>query len=317
MRPGSQTRCTVATAHRSPWRLPLTWSTQQRLFAGVLLLPALALVTIVLGIPILAGIVTSLQRIRLNAPQRNSWFVGVDNYERVLTSGDFWHSFWVSIQYTVGAVGLTFALGFGAALLVSRSSWFNSGARVLLMLPWATPLVAGALTWGIMFDTDSGIVNQFMRWLPGNHQSVPWLVESETALYVVIVVDAWHTFPVAMVLLLAGLQAIPRELYEAASIDGATAWQKFRFVTLPILAPISGLTLLLLAVWAFRRFDVVYLLTRGGPGDATRTLIMETFDRAFRYYDLSTSATLGVITLLISSLMAAVYLRSIRRQVQQ
>ena len=273
--------------------------------------------TIILGIPILAGIITSLQRIRLNAPRRNSWFVGLENYERVLASDDFWDSLWVSTQYTVGAVSLTFALGLGAALLVSRSSWFNSGARVLLLLPWATPLVAGALTWGIMLDTDSGIINQFVRWLPGTHQSIPWLVESGTALWVVIVVDAWHTFPVAMVLLLAGLQAIPRDFYEAAAIDGATSWQKFRFVTLPMLAPISGLTLLLLAVWAFRRFDVVYLLTRGGPGDATRTLIMETFDRAFRYYDLSTSATLGVITLLISSFMAAIYLRSIRRQVHE
>jgi multiple sugar transport system permease protein len=200
--------------------------------------------------------------------------------------------------------------------LVSRRSWFTAGARVLMLLPWATPLVAGALTWAIMFDTDSGVINQFVRWLPGDMRSIPWLVESGTAIWAVILVDAWHTFPVAMVLLLAGLQGIPRELYESASVDGATTWQQFRYVTLPILAPISGLTLLLLAVWAFRRFDVVFLLTRGGPGDATRTLIMQTFDRAFRYYDLSYSATLGVATLMISALLAALYLRSIRRQVQ-
>ncbi len=289
---------------------------QQRLFAAFLLAPALILVTVILGIPVIAGIVTSLQRIRINRPQSNSAFVGLDNYHRMLTSPDFWHSLSVSTLYTLGAVTLTFTLGFGAALLVNRSSWFNTGARVLMLLPWATPLVAGALTWGIMFDTDSGIINQFVRWLPGDNQSIPWLVESGTAIWAVILVDAWHTFPLTMVLLLAGLQGVPRELYESAEVDGATKWQQFRFVTLPILAPISGLTLLLLAVWAFRRFDVVYLLTRGGPGDATRTLIMQTFDRAFRYYDLSYSATLGVATLTISALLAALYLRSIRRQVQ-
>ena len=186
-----------------------------------------------------------------------------------------------------------------------------------MLLPWATPLVAGALTWGIMFDADSGIINQFVRALPGSPQSIPWLVDSGTALLAIIVVDAWHTFPVAMVLLLAGLQGIPRELYESASVDGASSLQQFRYITLPILAPISGLTLLLLAVWAFRRFDVVYLLTRGGPGDATRTIIMETFDKAFRYYNLSDSATLGVITLLISAVMAAFYVHSIRKQALQ
>jgi len=293
----------------------LTLEARQRLFASLLLTPALILVVGILGLPVLAGIATSFQRIRLNRPQRNSAFVGLENYERMLTSPEFWHSLSVSAFYTVGAVTLTFILGLSAALLVSRRSWFTAGARVLMLLPWATPLVAGALTWAIMFDTDSGVINQFVRWLPGDMRSIPWLIESGTAIWAVILVDAWHTFPVAMVLLLAGLQGIPRELYESASVDGATTWQQFRYVTVPILAPISGLTLLLLAVWAFRRFDVVFLLTRGGPGDATRTLIMQTFDRAFRYYDLSYSATLGVATLIVSALLAALYLRSIRRQV--
>jgi arabinogalactan oligomer/maltooligosaccharide transport system permease protein len=278
-------------------------------------MPALILITAILGFPMLAGIATSLQRIRLNQPQRNEAFVGLDNYARMLTSDDFWSSLSVSATYTVGAVALTFVLGFGAALLVSRSGRFNNAARVLLLLPWATPLVAGALTWGIMLDFDSGIVNQFVQWLPGDLQRVPWLIEAKTAIWSLVVVDAWHTFPVAMVFLLAGLQSIPRELYDAAEIDGASSWQKFRHITLPILKPISGLTLLLLAVWAFRRFDIVYLLTRGGPGDSTRTLVMQTFDRAFRYYDLSYSATLGVATLVISSMLAALYLRSIRNQV--
>ena len=314
--PHSSTICEISMQQSRPQRVRLTWRTQQRLFAGVLLAPALVLVIGILGIPIVAGIVTSLQRIRLNQPQRNSWFVGFDNYERMLGSSDFWHSLSISTLYTLGAVTLTFIIGLGGALLVNRSSWFNSGARVLMMLPWATPLVAGALTWGIMFDADSGIINQFVRALPGSPRSIPWLVDSGTALWAVILVDAWHTFPVAMVLLLAGLQAIPRDLYDSAAVDGATTFQQFRFITLPILAPITGLTLLLLAVWAFRRFDVVFLLTRGGPGDSTRTLIMHTFDRAFRYYDLSYSATLGVATLLISAVLAVLYLRSIRRQAQ-
>jgi multiple sugar transport system permease protein len=268
-------------------------------------------------VPIIAGIVTSLQRIRINMPQRNSNWVGLDNYQRMIESPDFWHSLQVSVIYTVGSVSLTYVLGFAAALLLSRNSPINPIARAITLLPWATPTVAGALTWSIMLDYDSGIINQIIKWLPGEMRSVPWLIEAQTSMWAVILVDAWHTFPLAMLLLLAGLQGIPGELYEASDVDGAKPWQKFWYITLPSLAPISSVVLLLLAVWAFRRFDVVFLLTRGGPGDATLTLIMQTFDRAFRFYDLSYSATLGVATLAISGILAAIYLRTLKRDTQE
>jgi ABC-type sugar transport system permease subunit len=297
--------------------LRVTWSTQQRIFANAMLAPALILILATLAVPIVAGVVTSLQRIRINLPQRNSNFVGFDNYQRMLESPDFWHSLQVSVIYTVGSVSLTYVLGFAAALLLSRQSPINPLARAVTLLPWATPTVAGALTWSIMLDYDSGIINQMLAWLPGNIRSVPWLIEAQSSMWSVIIVDAWHTFPLAMLLLLAGLQGIPAELYEAASVDGAKAWHKFWYITLPALRPISSVVLLLLAVWAFRRFDVVFLLTRGGPGDATLTLIMQTFDRAFRFYDLSYSATLGVATLAISAVLAAIYLRTLRRDVQE
>ncbi len=303
----------VTVGERTTRSPRFTWQTQQRIFASVLLAPSLILVLATLGVPIVAGIVTSLQRIRINMPQRNRDFVGLDNYQRMLESPDFWHSLQVSVIYTVGSVALTFTLGFAAALLLSRQTSFAPIARALTLLPWAMPTVAGALTWSIMLDYDSGIINQMLNWLPGNIRAVPWLIEPQTSMWAVIIVDAWHTFPLAMLLLLAGLQGIPPELYEAADVDGASAWHKFIYITVPSLAPISSVVLLLLAVWAFRRFDIVFLLTRGGPGDATLTLIMQTFDRAFRYYDLSTSATLGVATLAISALMATIYLRTLRR----
>ncbi len=295
----------------------VSWRTQQRIFAGVLLAPALILVLGTLGIPIVAGIVTSLQRIRINMPARNSNFVGLDNYQRMLSDSDFWHSLQVSTTYTIGSVLLTFVLGFGAALLLSRNTPINPIARVLTLLPWATPVVAGTLTWNIMLDYDSGIVNQMLEWLPWHIAAVPWLIDAKVSIWAVILVDAWHTFPLAMLLLLAGLQGIPRDLYESASVDGARPIQQFFYITVPSIAPISNVVVLLLAVWAFRRFDVVYLLTRGGPGDSTMTLIMQTFDRAFRYYDLSASATLGVATLVISAVLAGVYFYSLRRQTQE
>ena len=295
-------------------RLLLSWPVQQRIFAASLITPVLILLILTVGVPIVAGVVTSLQRVRLNLPTLNSNFVGLENYERMLGSQDFWHSMSVSAVYTVGSVALTFVLGLGTALLFSRATKWSAIARTVTLLPWATPVVAGSLVWGVMYDYDSGILNRIIHLLPGNLHNVPWLIDPRVALWSVILVDAWHTFPLAMVLLLAGIQGIPRELYEAAAVDGASVLQRFRFVTLPCLAPISNVTLLLLAVWAFRRFDIVYLLTRGGPGDATATLTMNTFDRAFRYYDLSYSATLGVATMIISAFMAAIYLRSLRRQ---
>ena len=171
--------------------------------AWLLLLPAAVLLVAFTHYPILATIRHSLFIARRNGTEV---FVGLDNYQRMLESPDFWHSLQVSLIYTAGSVSLTYVLGFAAALLLSRQSPINPIARALTLLPWATPTVAGALTWSIMLDYDSGIINQILDWLPGNIRAVPWLIEAQSSMWSVIIVDAWHTFPLAMLLLLAGLQ---------------------------------------------------------------------------------------------------------------
>lgn len=262
----------------------------------------------------LVGIAMSFQHIRLNRPADFQAFVGLANYVEMLTDADFYSAVFRSLVYTVGVVGLSYCGGLLMAVLLNRRFPGRGFFRSLFMLPWVVPLVASVLVWGVMLDPHFGLVNKLLSWVPGLPSGTAWLLNPTTAFPALIVVDAWNQFPLAALFLLAGLQAIPEELYEAASVDGANAWQQLWAVTVPSLKSVSLVTLLLMTIWAFRRFDVIFLLTGGGPGKATETLIIQTYNEAFVSYKFSYAATLGVASLVISLLFAVAYLRMRRRE---
>lgn len=275
--------------------------------------PATLIMAGVLGIPAIVGVVMSFQHNQLTRPQDFERFVGFDNYAEMLSRADFYAGVARAIGYTAGVVVLSYLAGLMFALLLNQRFRGRGAFRAVLMLPWAVPLVAGVLVWGVMLDGNFGLVNKIASFLPGVPDDTAWLLDTATALPALIVIDAWHQFPLAMLFLLAGLQTVPDELYEAAQVDGANSVQRFWNITMPGIRSVSLVTVLMMTIWSFRRFDVVFLLTGGGPGDATETLIIQTYNEAFTSFEFSYAATLGVASLVISMGFAAAYFAARRR----
>jgi len=283
------------------------------LFPYLMVGPAVAIMAAVLGLPAVVGVVMSFQYNKLTRPNAFKPFVGFDNYIEMLSRADFYAGVGRALLYTAGVVALSYLAGLVFALLLNERFRARGIARAAIMLPWAVPLVAGVLVWGVMFDANFGLINKLLALVPGAPSTTAWLLDPVTALPALIVVDAWHQFPLAMLFLLAGLQGVPEELYEAAEVDGAGPAQRFWNVTVPGIRSVSLITVLMMTIWSFRRFDVVFLLTGGGPGDATETLIIQTYNEAFTSYEFSYAATLGVASLIISMGFAGLYFLARRR----
>jgi multiple sugar transport system permease protein len=277
--------------------------------------PAVIIMAAVLGVPTFVGIVMSFQYNKLTRPKNFKAWVGVDNYLEMLGRPDFYAAVGRSLVYTLGVVALSYTAGLFFAVLLNNKFRARGIFRAILMLPWAVPLVAGVLVWGVMMDTNFGLINKILAavGLPSGNQ---WLLDQTTAMSSLVVIDSWHQFPLAMLFLLAGLQSVPQELYEAAEMDGANARQRLWHVTLPSIRGVSLVTVLMMTIWSFRRFEVVFLLTGGGPANATETLIIQTYNEAFTAYEFSYAATLGVASLVVSMGFAFVYF-AVRKRVER
>src|SRR5690606_32452666 len=234
------------------------------------------------------AILLSFDRVVLTRPRLAGDFT-LHNYTRLLTDGDAWLAVLRSCLYMSGTVLGSIVLGLAAALLTRRIVRFRGLWHSIFILPWTMPAIVAAMVWGVMYDSNFGILNQLLRMLPFVNGNVEWLLNSAIVLPALVVVQVWNEFPVAYIFFLAALHAIPEELYEAASVDGASPFQQFLFVTLPQIKYVLAVIVVLLMIFGFRAFPVIFLLT----GGRTETLTMATFNAAFRAYDFSYAATLG------------------------
>jgi arabinogalactan oligomer/maltooligosaccharide transport system permease protein len=242
-------------------------------------------------------------------------FVGLENYTRVLTGevGEFWHQFLITVIWTVTCVVFHYGLGLGLAVLLNRPMRLRGLYRVLLILPWAVPSFVSAFSWRYMFNQNFGLVNGLLTAV--GLEPVPWFDNTATALVTAIVTNIWLGVPFMMIALLGGMQTIPDELYEAATIDGASAWQRFVNVTMPGLRSVSMTVILLGTIWTFNMFPVIFLVTGGQPAGQTEILVTGAYRAAFegiRNYSLS--ATYGVLILSILLVFSFLYRRALRRQ---
>ncbi|MEQ6902076.1 sugar ABC transporter permease [Nocardioides sp. YIM 152588] len=242
-------------------------------------------------------------------------FVGLDNYVDVLTGerGDFWLWFTNTIVWTTACVFFHYTIGLGLAVMLNRRFRGRSLYRVLLIVPWAVPGFVSAFAWKFMFNKDAGLINAFLGIF--GVEPIAWNDERWTSLFTAIVTNIWMGVPFMMVALLGGLQSIPQDLYEAAEMDGASAWQRFRNVTLPGLRPVSSTVILLGTIWTFNMFPVIFFVTEGQPAGETEILVTGAFRAAFeglRNYSLA--ATYGVLILSILLVYAAIYRRVLRAQ---
>ena len=264
----------------------------------LLLAPALLITALLVLVPTLQTLWMSLHDVVLFRP-RSQPFVGLDNYTRALNDPVFWSSLGLSLAWVIISVGLQFALGLAAALLLNRRFPWRGVARALIVVPWALPSVIIGLIWTWMLDFNLGLINTVALRLHLLSEPIPWLSQPGTALAAVILAVVWQGFPFFAVTLLAGLQAIPEELYEAAALDGAGPAAKFRHVTLPALLAVMTTALLLRMIWVANSLDLILVMTGGGPGTATQTLPLHAFLTAWSGGNYGQGSALAVLLALL------------------
>jgi multiple sugar transport system permease protein len=245
-------------------------------------------------------------------------FVGLAHYRSVLVDPRIWSSASVTIVFTVAVVLTTYGVGLAAALTLNRKFFGRDVIGSLLLIPWTMPLVVVAVVWGWLLDYQFGVVNYTLEQLGLVAQPVGFLTDTDLALTSVGAAQVWRLFPLAMVILLAALKAIPQELYEAAAIDGANRLQSFWYVTLPSIRSTTVALVVLIAIWAFGRvFTIVFVMTGGGPAGATETLVIATYLEAFRFFRLERASALGALVLAVSIVLTSLYLRTSRDHSRQ
>ncbi|RIQ20641.1 carbohydrate ABC transporter permease [Jiangella rhizosphaerae] len=241
-------------------------------------------------------------------------WVGWENYTDQLGRDEFWHALVISLLYTGLAVAVAFALGMALAVYFNQRFPGRNLMRSLLLLAWILPTVVSANVWRWMLDGSYGLINTLLEAVGLVDGDMFWLARPVPALFAVVIATAWSFTPFIMILLLAGLQGIPDTLYEAAKIDGAGAWRRFTSVTMPLLKPVNLTALLLCFISTFKTFDTVFLMTRGGPGEATMILPIYAYNEAFEFFRFDTGAVATTLMLIVPLGLSVFYFRSLRRE---
>ncbi|KZM49905.1 hypothetical protein OA90_12630 [Labrenzia sp. OB1] len=278
---------------------------------GLLLL--LPLVVLVLGLtvyPIVQVISLAFQQQSLYSPE--STFVGLANFNAVVSHEGFTRSVSNTFVFTFGSLALQMAMGLPIALLLNKEFPLRSPIRGVMLFSYLVPYVVAAMTWKFMFSDATGILNYWVRALSLPMPASPF-GSLDWAMAGVIFVNSWKNFPFMVIVFLAQLQTIDRQLYEAASVDGATAWQQFYKITLPSLLPIMLVVGMLRTIWNFNNFEVVFLLTQGGPIGRTETLPLYIYRFVFGEFSLGRGAALAVIVFFVLLIMSAIYWRLYER----
>jgi multiple sugar transport system permease protein len=282
-------------------------------FAFLLNAPALAAILLLVGYPIAYSAWLSLHRFNLKRPNLFR-FIGVENYLTILRSEEFWAALQVTLSFTALGVGLVVVLAILIALLLNEPFPGRALVRTVVLVPWAIPPVVNGLMWQWIYDAKVGALNGLLvslRLLPGYRG---WLSDPIGALLALVTAHVWNALPLAVILLLAALQAIPAELYDAGRVDGAGAWPLFRHVTLPWLAQPLLVVLILQTMLAIRVFDIVYVLTAGGPGTATTTLVWQTYLTTFDSLDFGLGNAYAYTVSLITMALAVLYFQVLYRR---
>ncbi|MEV5734820.1 sugar ABC transporter permease [Streptomyces sp. NPDC052292] len=274
--------------------------------AWFLVLPALIPILLLSVGPLLYGIVLAFTDAQSGRTTATAW-IGALNFRDLLHDTLFWESFRIGLVWAAGVTVPQFLLALGLALLLDRDLRLGRFARALAIVPWAMPEVVVGIMWRLVYSPDAGILNETLRDL-GLGEGRDWLSGLATALPAVIVVGVWAGMPQTTVALLAGLQNTPRELHEAAAVDGAGAWRRFRAVTWPALRPVALAITALNLIWNVNSFALVYVLTSGGPGGKTRLPMLFAYEEAFRYGQFGYAAAMGCVLVAVVSVLLAVFL---------
>ncbi len=277
--------------------------------------PAAIYLLVLMAYPLFEGLRLSFTDTNLLNP-RGGEYIGTENYSELFSDSAFWRTLRVTLVYTVvsviGAIGVGLLAAVGMNRLAGRARMF----RGLVIIPWAAPMIPVALISAWILDNQYGVANWAVTTLGVTDEYVQWLDNEHTALPSILAVTIWRVFPFSAVILLAALQGVSTELYEAARIDGTSRLNAFKHITLPAIRPTLGVLTLFVTIWSLRRFDLIWVLTEGGPLGSTNTLVIDLYRTAFRNSDLGLGSAIGVVGFAISTAVTAVYFILASRRVR-
>jgi ABC-type sugar transport system permease subunit len=273
--------------------------------------PAVSVIALIAIFPLAWTVWNSFHLQDLRMPWLGRPFIGLGNYLELARDPRFWSALGHTLFFTAASVSLELGLGLALALAMNSAFRGRGAVRATSLLPWAIPTVVAALLWRFMFDSQAGIVNALLIALGAVNRPIIWFIDATTAWVPVILADVWKTTPFVALLLLAGLQNIDKSLYEAAEVDGASAWWRLWHITLPLLKPTILVALIFRTLDAFRVFDLVYALTGGGPGTATEPIALYTHNTILQNLRFGYGSALSVVIFALTFGLALVYIRGL------
>ncbi len=309
-------RCPAYSQGGSCMRI-LSMSVERRtqMIGYCFVLPAFIYMIAFIGYPILYNIVLSLQNVDImTLSQETKEFVGLNNYKTLFQGEMLYVTLKNTIIFTVGSIFFQFTLGFVLALFFNQSFRLSKPIRGLMVVSWMVPMTVTALLFKFMFSSSVGVVNEILKALHLIEQQIGWLTEGHTAMWGLIIANTWVGVPFNMILLTTGLANIPKEVYESASIDGANAAQRFMHVTLPLLRPAILSVIVLGFIYTFKVFDLVFVMTGGGPVNATEVLSTYAYRQSFGEFHFSTGAAVANVLFICLFIVGLGYLKTIREE---
>jgi multiple sugar transport system permease protein len=300
----------VATSAAAPL-LPREgrWRRRELLIGFVFLVPAILYLLAFSLYPIIYNLLMSVKLMTFKSfVTGNTPFIGLGNFERLVANPDFGTALRNTVVFTTGSLFFQFTIGLAIAIFFQRKFPLSGFLRALILMPWLTPVLASGAVWVQLFDMDYGVVNFVLRTLHLTSQPIPWLTSAQLAFVSVLIANIWLGIPFNMVILYGGLEAIPRDLYESAAIDGAGPWQLFRSITWPLLRPVSTVVLLLGLIYTLKVFDLIMAITQGGPANTSQTLNTLAYSLSFITFDFGLGAAAGDILLVVVVFFGLLYL---------
>jgi ABC-type sugar transport system permease subunit len=301
---------------RPPSRWRWGYATRERWLAWGLIVPAFVVVFAWVFMPIVRAFWMSLHTIDLKRPALGQPFVGLANYLDIFQDGYFWAAVGRTTYFMVVSIAIEMVIGIAIALLLNQNFKGRAILRAIILIPWALPITIDAIMWKWILNANYGALNSLL-WQLGLIDSYrAWLSDPVGALNMVILADVWKVTPLVVLLTLAALQTIPKNLYEAAVVDGAGLWYSFWRITLPLLRPTLAIILVIRTMDAFKVFDIIYIMTSGGPSDGTKVIAYYTYLEAFSYLRFGRGAALAYLMTFFIAIMAFIYIRLVSRETE-
>lgn len=275
----------------------------------ILITPVLLVILLLYAYPILMILIQSFNKVSI--VDNNYTFIGLDNFINFFNDGTFRFTLLLTLKYTVITVTLKLIIGFSMALVLNSETYFNKTLRFLTLIPWTIQQVSVAVIWKWIFDGNYGYLNYILLKLGLIEKNILWLSDPKLALISASIVDTWLGISFVSMIFLAALNSIDKSLYESSKIDGANSIQSFRHITIPSIKKVFIITGTLVSIWTFNSFNVIYVLTRGGPMRKTETFVIRIYQEAFEKFNIGSSSAISVIVFLLLLLLTVVYIKLI------